>query len=319
MRHTFGVFVLCLSLAGIVLLSGCGASSGSGGNTSNRDSYSVPPAAPAPLPAQGSKPAAQPGAGTAAGQAEAGLPSMADRKIISTVDLNLVVADTQATFDAVSKLTNEAGGFIANSQLRRDNEALYANMTIRIPADDLPRTLESLKKLAVRVDSEAMRSEEVTQEYVDLNARLTNMEATEVELRQLLTEVRQRTQKAEDIMAVYRELTSVRGEIEQIKGRMQMLDQLTSLATINLQLTPDIAGKSLPQEGWRPLVVARTALLDLAQTLQFLGSFAIRLLFFYIPILIIIALPLAIIVLIVRRWARGRRPQPVTPSAGSEA
>ncbi|MSP13004.1 MAG: DUF4349 domain-containing protein [Chloroflexi bacterium] len=307
---------LFLGLICTLALTGCGASSNSGGDQYSRTSSAVAPAT-LPAPVLEAKTAVQLSAGSRANQVQFGLPAVTDRKIISTVDLNLVVADTQATFDAVSKLAGEAGGFIANSQLRRNNDALYANMTIRIPADGLSRALENLKKLAVRVDSEAMRGEDVTQEYVDLNARLTNLEATEVELRQLLTEVRQRTQKAEDVLAVYRELTNVRGDIEQIKGRMQMLDQLTSLATINLQLIPDVAGKTLPQQSWRPLVIARTALLDLAQALQFLGSFAIRLLLFYIPILIIMVIPLVIIVLAVRRWTRSRQRRQVKPSTGS--
>jgi hypothetical protein len=69
-----------------------------------------------------------------------------------------------------------------------------------------------------------------------LSAQLRNLEATEEELLVLLTEVREKTRRAEDVLAVHREVTNIRGQIEQIKGRMQYLERMTALATINVEL-----------------------------------------------------------------------------------
>ena len=79
------------------------------------------------------------------------------------------------------------------------------------------------------MERENIGGKDVTEEYSDLGAQLVNLEATQIELRELLTDARQKTQKAEDVLKVYQELTKVRGEIERVKGRMQYLGNLAAL------------------------------------------------------------------------------------------
>ncbi|MEZ4609687.1 MAG: DUF4349 domain-containing protein [Caldilineaceae bacterium] len=116
----------------------------------------------------------------------------------------------------------------------------------------------------------------MTDQYTDLNAQLRNLEATEDELRTLLGEVRAKPgAKAEDILAVHRNLTEIRGQIEQVQGRKNMLDNLISLATIHLSLTPDVAEQPIVEARWRPGVTVSAALRALVGALQSLGNLAI--------------------------------------------
>lgn len=233
--------------------------------------------------------------------------SAADRMIIRTVDLSLVVTDAEQVRGAVAKLVTDLGGYVADANAWRDGEQVRARLTVRVPAAQLDAALAALKGYAVRVETENNRGQDVTEEYSDLTAQLTNLEATETELRALLTEVREKTQSAEDVLAVYRELTNVRGQIEQLKGRMQYLDTMTALATINVELIPDVLAKPVVEPGWRPLETIKNAGRALVNSLKFLGQAVIWLIIYVLPLIILIALPVVLIVLAVRWLIRRAR------------
>lgn len=248
-------------------------------------------------PAQPREVASAPGDRALAGDTE--------RMIIRTADLSLVVTDAAQAQQAAVDMVNGMGGYIANSSAWREGEQLRARMTIRVPADRLDAALAALKALAVRVQQENVRSDDVTEEFTDLTAQLTNLEATEKELRELLAEVRQKTQKAEDVLAVYRELTNIRGEIERVKGRMQYLSTMTSLATINVDLIPDVLAKPVVEPGWRPAETLKNAGRALVNTLKGLVDVLIWLTIYVLPVLLLLAIPAVLLVVLIR-WVRRR-------------
>src|SRR5258706_60734 len=129
--------------------------------------------------------------------------------------------------EQIAALGASSGGYVSESKQWREDGQLRASITLRIPAQRLDETLATARKLATRVESENVDANDVTQEYVDLDAQVRNLEAAENEMRQLMTDVRQRMKKAEDILEVYQHLTELRGQIEQAKGRMRYLSQLS--------------------------------------------------------------------------------------------
>jgi hypothetical protein len=193
--------------------------------------------------------------------------SQSARKIILTANLQLVVKDTENTVAAIKGLVAAEEGFVAASNVWRDGSLLQAQLTVRVPAERMDAVVAEVKKLAVRVEREESGGQDVTEEYVDLSAQLRNLEATETELRALLTDVREKSGKAEDVMAVYRELVNIRGEIERTKGRIQYLDRSTELATITLLLS-ERAAEPIGQPGWQPLQTLRRALNALVELLK---------------------------------------------------
>ncbi len=241
----------------------------------------------------------------------------AERMIIRTADLSVVVTDAVQTQQFVVDTVNGLGGYIADSTSWRDGEQLRARMTVRVPAEKLDALLAAIKTQAVRVQQENIKGEDVTEEYSDLTAQLTNLEATEVELRELLAEVRQKTQKAEDVLAVYRELTTIRGEIERVKGRMQYLSTLTSLATANVELIPDVLAKPVVEPGWRPLETLKNAGRSLVNMLKGLVDALIWLVVAILPVLLLIAIPVALVIWLIRRLGRRGR-QKMQPPAKTE-
>jgi hypothetical protein len=103
--------------------------------------------------------------------------------------------------------------------------------TLRIPSAQLDTTIADLRRLG-RVEQESSRAEEVTQRYVDLNARLINARAGEQRLLQLL---RRRTGRLSDVLEVEEQLTRIRGDIESMTAEMKTLTHQIDYATVTLQ------------------------------------------------------------------------------------
>src|SRR5207244_6742889 len=106
---------------------------------------------------------------------------------------------------------------------------------LRLPADQLDSALAELKKMG-RVESESQKGDDVTQQYVDLQARLTNARNTEQRLTDLL---RRRTGKLSDVLEVEQEVARVRGEIEQMEAERKTMSNQISFATLSLNIAED--------------------------------------------------------------------------------
>jgi hypothetical protein len=270
--------------------------------------------AAAPAPASEAAPAG------AVAQSDSSGAATLDRKIIARANIELTVSDPNATVDAINALMDQVGGYVSASNLYKSSydaaQRLQGNLTLRVPAERLDETLVALEQLAVDVPSRNMDREDVTDQYSDIDAQLRNLEATEAELREMLAEVRARPNAtAEDIMAVYRTLSEVRGQIEQLRGQKNMFDNLISLSTIEVTLRPDSATLPVVEDGWRPAVVMREALRALVGAVQWLGNVAIWVVLFLLPLLLLAAIPLVVLYLIVR-WLLRRNRERVAVGSG---
>jgi hypothetical protein len=244
------------------------------------------------------------GAGAAFLQAEAN----DQRMIVRTADLSLVVSDAETAAAEIKSVATGLGGYVVSTQLWRDEEQLRGTITVRVPAESLDDALDTFKRLAIRVEREGASSRDVTEEYTDLEAQLRNLEATEDELRELLHTVREKTEQAEDILAVHRELTGIRAQIEQLKGRMQYLDRTAAMSAVSIELIPDVLARPIASGGWRPSETASAAVRALVDTLRLLAGAAIWVALYVLPIVALAAIPLGVIWLLWRRRRQRRLP-----------
>ena len=230
-----------------------------------------------------------------------------DRMIIYTVDMEIIVKDTVATLSQVENLSVEMGGFVSESSSWKDEGQLRARVTLRVPADRLDESLARVRDLALDIERESRDSDDVTDDFTDLEARLRTKRAYEEELLELLETRQEATGDTEAILEVYRELTRIRGEIEQIQGRMNSLSNLAAMATIHLVLTPDALMQPITVGTWQPQGTARQAIRALINALQFVVDATIWILIFMVPMLIVILLPLFLIFRAIFKWRRKRR------------
>jgi hypothetical protein len=247
----------------------------------------------------------------AAGQ-EGVRPQPSPRKLIRTVDLALVVRDTEAAARRVEALASSLGGFVSDVNAQRSENLLEYQMTLRVPAERLGEALGALRKLAVRVEGERLATEDVTDKYIDLDARMRTLKATEDELRELLAESRERQRKVEDIMSIYRELTEIRAQIEQIQGQLNAFDRLVALSTIRLTLRSDVATAPVVRDEWRPAGTVRGSARVLVEILKGLANVLIFLLIVVLPLVLLIGVPIWLL----RRYLKRRQPPGGTPGVG---
>lgn len=234
--------------------------------------------------------------------------------IIRTGNLGIVVENTDETVAAITSLVNGMEGWVVSSNLYKFGEARRGEMTVRVPVAQFDAAMGQIKALALEVNSESSSGQDVTEEYVDLTARLSNLEATAARVRGFLDEAR----NVEDALAVNQELSRLESEIEQLKGRMNYLSQSASFSTIQVDITPDVLSQPIEIAGWRPQGVAKEALEDLINGLQGLADFLIRFVIAVLPMLLIVGVPLFFIVRAIVRAVRKQR-QPAAPPPESEA
>ena len=227
-----------------------------------------------------------------------------ERMIVRTGSLSIVVEDTEETLEAIERMASELGGYVSDLQSWRYDDQMAATVTVRILAASFDQARERIKELAIEVESENASGQDVTEEYVDLEARLNNLEVAEEELLELLASAQETHKNAESILAIYNEITNVRMQIEQIKGRMQYLESASELATLTITVTPQEIEEPVVEPGWEPLRQARDALRTLVNALKALVNVLIWVVLFFLPLAAILLLPLILVWLV---WYLRRR------------
>lgn len=205
------------------------------------------------------------------------LPSAAEERIIvRSAKMALLVADVLDTRNKIANLAHSFGGYVVSSKLADEEGDVMGSISIRVPDAKLDQALSELRNLAIRVQSESTSAKDMTEQYVDLKSRLKNAEATEGQYLALL----EKAKNAEEILKIYEKLTQVRREIEQIKGRMQYLEQTSAMSLIEIELKSVSSGRGLILAGWDALEILKSALRGLFATAQFLAALAIFLIVF---------------------------------------
>lgn len=229
----------------------------------------------------------------------------ATRKLIKTVHFELRVDDTRVAAEELQRLATGLGGFVGSLSADRRADGVYYSLTLRVPVERLEDALVEIRALAAEIDQESITAEDVTDRFVDLEARLRTLRATEAELQEILSQARERDFDAEEVMAVYGKLTEIRTGIERIQGQLQVLDDRTALSTIDVRLRPTESARPVVEERWRPGDTAKRAFRGLLEALRALADLAIVLVIAVLPVLLLVAIP---IWLVVRVWRR--RPPP---------
>ncbi len=206
-----------------------------------------------------------------------GMPAVTEeRMIIRTGDMSLVVNDVMLARDEIAQLAVNLNGYVVSSRIWGEEEETRGQISIRVPDEQFESGLAKLRELAIRVESESTDSQDVTEEYIDLEARLKNAEATESQYLALLD----RATDVEDILKIYDSLSRVRSEIEQIKGRMQYLERTSSMSLISVRLEPEASAKPLARVGWSVLEEFKSAIRGIVIFGQWLGTVVIWLIIF---------------------------------------
>jgi len=241
-----------------------------------------------------------------------------DRLIIRNGRITVAVDDTLASRNAIEDMVAEMvgeGAFVVSVNESGSNADAdpYVDMTIRVPAARFDEVMSLVAGMASKgtTPTQSESAEDVTNQYVDLGARLESLEAA----RQRLMEIMAEAQSAEDLLYAEQQLTQREAEIASIKGQMQYLSQSAALSSITISLQPYILSQPV-DDTWRPAETVRRAWEALLSSLRGFGDFAIVLGIAVLPWLIAIGVVLYVVVRIVR--SRMRRAQPRTAGEDTE-
>ena len=157
------------------------------------------------------------------------------RIIVRTVEMALVVDDIQGAIDSVADVAVDAGGWVVSSDRSFKHQG---SVSIRVPSNLLDDVIGQLRGLANEVEMEVTSSRDVTDEYVDLRSRLSNQEAAE----EALLKLYERASRVEDALDVQEQVSAVQQTIEQLKGRIKLLEETAAFSLISVFLKLSTVG-----------------------------------------------------------------------------
>jgi hypothetical protein len=239
----------------------------------------------------------------AADAAKPNLPSTM-RKVIRNAELSIEVASPAAAESKVSSLVERLGGYVASSErsLSADEgekkQSARVSLSLRVPAERLDEALREIKRLGAGAETERIGSEDVTDEYIDVSARVANQRHLEQQLVTILAQAN----SVDAALKVHHELTSVRTEIDRLEGRKRFLETESALAKIALTLAPlrPVVAVSGTEFG----VSVRRAASDAVAVAAGVVTFGIRAAGILLPLAVLFGLPLLGVVLWLRRRQR---------------
>lgn len=236
------------------------------------------------------------------------------RKRIRRAEVDLVVEDGAAAFADIRSLAQRSGGFVESADLAEPEQGARGTVVIRVPAEGLDDVLDELAALGLEEPATRISTEDVTEEFIDLDARLKNLRVLEAELQELLAEVRGADDpEPAQLFTVFDRLRQVRDEIEQIEGRRRLLQDQVSLSKITIHLEERAEAAAVPGDPWRPGEVVARATAALLTAARAVANVAIWVGIVVVPVALMLVLPVLAAVGI-RRWWQGRQATPTTTS-----
>ena len=217
-----------------------------------------------------------------------------ERKIVRNADMSIVVDDIDTVVSRVTALVAEQQGFVVHSSRFGTGDEERASMSFRVPSEGLDAVLAQVREWANNVENEQTSARDVTEEFIDTEARLNSLTATEAKYLDLLT----RAETVEETLNVQRELENVRYRIESAEGRLRFLRQTTSLSLVNLEISTTERAKPLLVAGWNLTDVATSAIRGLLSTARAIVN---------VLIWVVVFIPIWVPLLFGLRWLLRRR------------
>ncbi len=245
-------------------------------------------------------------------ESAAPIPPAVDRKIVYNARVEMNVIDLTASEKALKELVAQTKGYISETDVSGNTGSKRrGTWKARIPVEGFSDFLSAVIKLG-ELQTNHTDSQDVTAEYYDVDARIKNKLQEEVRLKKILDEA---AGKLKDILEVEKEITRVRGEVEQMQGRLRVLASLSSLSTVTITMAEVETFKPVERPTFAQLI-ARTFRESTERLTMYLGNIVLAIVDF-IPWLTLWVPALAalwVAIRVVRRWLKNRPPgEPAIP------
>jgi len=155
-----------------------------------------------------------------------------DKKIIKTAYLSIEVSNYALSRKLIDSTLKEFGAYIVSENLQNNESQISNNINIKVSATQFENFLAKLSKVAKKVDYQNIETQDVTEQYIDVETRLNNSRKVEQTYLKLL----RKTSTIEDILKIEQKLGEIRTDIESTEGKLKYLNHQVSFSTINLNV-----------------------------------------------------------------------------------
>ena len=222
--------------------------------------------------------------------------NVTNRLVIKESYLSLLVDNVVNSQKQIIKKAEELGGYMVNSNLDNPQEAATATVIVRIPSEKLDQALDYFRGLSVKVISENLQGQDVTDQYVDIEARLSTLLKTKAKFEEIMD----KATEIQDILNVQREIINLQSQIDALKGQQQYYEKSAQMAKLTAYLaTDELALPYAPSETWRPQVILKQAVRSLVGSLRKVGTALI-----WLAVYSIVWIPVGLIVFLFYRKKR---------------
>ena len=229
-------------------------------------------------------------------------PDVKDRLVVQESNLSLLVEDVTDIRNKIVSYAQQKGGYMVSSNVSNTQDAPTATVVVRVPSKDLEEALDYFHSLSVKVVSENLVGQDVTDQYVDIDTRIAQLERTKARLETILDQATQIT----EITNLTQQILNYQNQIDALKGQQDALEKNAQLAKLTIYLSTDeIALPYQPSETFRPGVIFKLAVRSLVGTLRGMATLGI-----WVGVYAVIWLPALILFVLLRRWLKKRKSQP---------
>ncbi|MDO8658324.1 MAG: DUF4349 domain-containing protein [Candidatus Levybacteria bacterium] len=221
-----------------------------------------------------------------------------NRMVVKNSDLSLLVKDVRETANQIISYSQSLGGYMVSSSFSRPEESPFATITVRVPSSSLDQTLNYFRKLAIKVTSENLIGNDITDEYKDIESRLVTFRKTLAKFNDMLD----KSTNVQDTLSVQREIITLQDQIDQLIGQKQSMEKNAELSRVTIYLSTDeLALPYMPDKVFRPDLTFKQAVRSLVTSLR---SFAEKLI--WLAVYSVIWGPILIVYLLYRKWSSNR-------------
>jgi hypothetical protein len=208
--------------------------------------------------------------------------SASDRRVVKNASISTLVKSVRQSVDELSTKVTQFGGFVVNSYVNQPEEGGTATLSVRVKSDQLEQFLQVIRGQSIRVISENIDGQDITDQFTDSQARLATLEQTLSIFRGMLAQAK----TVEEVMDVQDRILQIQSQIDQVKGQLKYLEGTSDSSLVTIYLSTDeLSLPYTPGDPWRPQVVFKTAVRSLMMTLRGVANAAIWVAV-YSPILI---------------------------------
>jgi hypothetical protein len=230
--------------------------------------------------------------------------------IIKSADMRLLVEDSDLAISRLTQIVDDSGGYIISSrtwyQFHADGKQYkYAAVTMGVPVSGFERALNRLRGISIKVLDETASGEDVTDQYVDLQSQLTNLEATRERIKSFLDQA----QNVDEALRINQQLSEIERQIEEIKGRINYLSDRSSFSTITVNIEPQLPPVE-PVPTPKPLWIPGETFEDALEVLTYAYQNIVDLLIWFFVVFVPIFGPPVLIVWVIVKLVTRKKNKP---------